>query len=42
LRLDQSIVLLKADKGNCVVLLRKADYIAELERMIQGTEVPTS
>jgi len=37
LRLDQSIVLLKADKGNCVVLLRKADYISELERIVQDT-----
>ena len=35
LRLDRSIVILKADKGNCVVLLRKSDYNNDLETMLQ-------
>jgi len=31
---DKSIVIMKADKGNCTVLLRKADYINELVGML--------
>ena len=31
---DKSIVILKADKGNCTVLLRKSDYVYELENML--------
>lgn len=35
LRMDRSIVILKADKGKCVVLLRKSDYNNDLETMLQ-------
>ena len=35
LRMDRSIVILKADKGNCVVLLRRSDYNNDLEMMLQ-------
>ena len=35
LQRDKDIVILKADKGNCTVILRKTDYITELENMLQ-------
>ena len=31
---DKSIVVAKADKGKSVVLLRKSDYVTELEAML--------
>ena len=34
---DKSIVVCKADKGNSVVILQKADYVAEIERMLSDT-----
>ena len=34
LKRDRSIVVCKGDKGNCVVLLRKSDYIVELENLL--------
>ena len=37
LKQDRSIVIMKADKGNAVVLLKKADYFDEMERMLQDT-----
>lgn len=34
LKSDRSIVVLKADKGNCVVLLKREDYVGELETLL--------
>ena len=34
LKQDPDIVILKADKGNCTVLLRRDDYVHELENML--------
>ena len=38
LKKDQSIVVLKADKGNCVVLLKKEDYVKDLENLLSDTK----
>lgn len=37
LKEDRDIVILKADKGNCTVILRKVEYISRLETMLQDT-----
>ena len=34
---DKSIIICKADKGNCVVIIRKSDYVTEIERMLGYT-----
>ena len=34
---DRSIVVCKGDKGNCVVLLKKEDFLSELEELLSDT-----
>ena len=38
LRNDKTIVIKKADKGSNVVIMNRDDYIAEVERQINGTK----
>ena len=37
LKRDQSIVIVKANKGNCLVILQKDYYIRELENLLSDT-----
>ena len=37
LKQDQNIVIVKVDKGNCVVILQKDYYIHELENLLSDT-----
>ena len=36
---DKSIVIKKADKGSCVVVWGRNDYLSEAERRFSGTKV---
>jgi len=38
LKKDRSIIICKADKGNCVVLLKKAEYVNEIESLLSDTD----